>query len=314
MAVGLGSPSGGGAYYVFAERFLHGVWSLVPVSLPGPNPDFEAVSCPTAKWCLALANTYSSSGKPRSQRFVVFDDAKVLVKAMPGGSGLRLADVDCAAPWACVAVGGASDSRMVAERLTGTKWAVMRTPASFRFESGVSCATERSCVAVGSVTARLTGSVWSRVRQAPPGLSTLGGPGQAAIAWAQKYLNRRYDFEECLVFVQSAYSSAGVNIGRAATAADYWSINPMGYAKHPGDANPPVGALVFWGADDVDGYSNPAGHVGIYVGAVPGHGSDEVISTWSWPEPSSQPDVHYFSLSGRKDAGYPYLGWMDPAS
>ena len=136
--------------------------------------------------------------------------------------------------------------------------------------------------------------------------------GQTAIAWAQGYLGTSYDDGYCLEFVASAYSAAGINIGSADTAADYWDNNPKGYTEHPGDTNPPVGALVFWGPDDVDGYSNPDGHVGIYVGAVSGYGSDEVISTWSWPESSSQPDVHYFSLSGRNNAGYPYLGWMDP--
>jgi hypothetical protein len=139
-----------------------------------------------------------------------------------------------------------------------------------------------------------------------------GGPSEAAIAWAQKYLGQPYRSEECLVFVQEAYLAAGVNIGRAETAADYWTENPEGYAKHPDNTSPPVGALVFWGPDDVDGYSNPAGHVGIYVGAVSGYGSDEVISTSSWPEPESQPDVHYFSLSGMNNAGYPYDGWMVP--
>ena len=137
--------------------------------------------------------------------------------------------------------------------------------------------------------------------------------GQTAIAWAQVYLGTSYDDGYCLEFVASAYSAAGVSIGGADTAADYWDNNPEGFTEHPGDTSPPVGALVFWGPDDVDGYSNPAGHVGIYVGAVSGVGSDEVISTWSWPEPSSQPDVHYFSLSGRNNAGYPYLGWMAPA-
>jgi hypothetical protein len=139
-----------------------------------------------------------------------------------------------------------------------------------------------------------------------------GGLGQAAIAWAQKHLGTAFDVEECLVFVQEAYLAAGVNIGHAETAADYWNVNPEDYTKHPGDTNPPVGALVFWRPDDVDGFSNPSGHVGIYVGAVAGQGSDEVISTSSWPEPESTPDVHYFSLSGMNSADYPYDGWMAP--
>ena len=136
-----------------------------------------------------------------------------------------------------------------------------------------------------------------------------------AISWAQGYLDQDYDSGLCLQFVTSAYEAAGINIGsvgEANGAAQYWSTNPEGYTEFPGDTSPPVGALVFWNADDVDGYSNPYGHVGIYVGSVPGYGSDEVISTSSWGEPATDPEVHYFSLSGRNAAGYPYLGWMAP--
>jgi Putative Ig domain len=132
-------------------------------------------------------------------------------------------------------------------------------------------------------------------------------PAPAAIAWAQRYLNEDFDFEECLYFVQQAYSAAGVDIGSADTAADYWTQDPEGYTEHPGDTSPPAGALVFWAGTA----SNTAGHVGIYVGNAGGY-SDAVISTWSWPEPESVPDVHYFSLSGRNAAGYPYDGWMAP--
>jgi hypothetical protein len=86
----------------------------------------------------------------------------------------------------------------------------------------------------------------------------------------------------------------------------------MNYTEHPGDTSPVMGALVFWGPADVGGYNNPDGHVGLYVGNVSGVGADEVISTESWPESGSNPYVHYFSLSGRNAAGYPYLGWMMP--
>jgi uncharacterized protein YukE/surface antigen len=155
-----------------------------------------------------------------------------------------------------------------------------------------------------------------KAKSAPtqPAVAATGTSATAstAIAWARQHLGTSYDDGECLAFVGSAYAAAGVNIGHAPSAADYWYTNPQGYTEHPGDTHPPIGALVFWGPDDVDGYSNPYGHVGIYVGTVPGYGSDMVISTASWPEPTSQPDVHYFSLSAMNNAGYPYLGWMAP--
>jgi cell wall-associated NlpC family hydrolase len=127
-----------------------------------------------------------------------------------------------------------------------------------------------------------------------------GGAPAAAISWARGHLGQNFDNGYCLLFVEQAYSAAGINIGTGGTAANYWNSNPRGYTRHPGNTSPAVGALVFWGATS----SNSAGHVGIY------EGSDTVISTSSWP--SSSPNVHEWSFSGRNAAGYPYLGWMLP--
>jgi hypothetical protein len=128
----------------------------------------------------------------------------------------------------------------------------------------------------------------------------IDSPAADAIAWAHQHLGQTYDSGLCLLFASQAYQAAGINIGSAATAASYWSGNPRGYTRHPGDKSPAYGSLVFWGATS----ANPDGHVGIY------EGDDTVISTSSWPESGSQ--VHEWSFSGRNAAGYPYLGWMLP--
>jgi hypothetical protein len=139
------------------------------------------------------------------------------------------------------------------------------------------------------------------INQAAPGVPPCSTTAPSkAIAWARQYLGQDFDSGYCLLFVYQAYQAAGVNIGSSATATDYWSSNPGGYTRHPGDKNPAVGSLVFWGATS----ANPAGHVGIY------EGRDTVISTSSWPESGDQ--VHEWSFSGRNAAGYPYLGWMLP--
>lgn len=139
------------------------------------------------------------------------------------------------------------------------------------------------------------------INKAAPGVPPCGAsPASKAINWARQYLGENYDSGYCLLFVYQAYEAAGINIGTASTPVSYWSSNPRGYTQHPGDKNPVVGSLVFWGATS----ANPAGHVGIY------EGSNTVISTSSWPESGDQ--VHEWSFSGRTAAGYPYLGWMLP--
>jgi hypothetical protein len=74
-----------------------------------------------------------------------------------------------------------------------------------------------------------------------------GGLGQAAIAWAQKHLGTAFDVEECLVFVQEAYLAAGVNIGHAETAADYWNVDPEGARR----ARTPAGPCASRGRDEL---------------------------------------------------------------
>jgi surface antigen len=138
-----------------------------------------------------------------------------------------------------------------------------------------------------------------------PGVPECGAqttPQTGAINYARQYLGQSYDSGECLAFVAAAYQAAGISIGGAVGAAQYWSSDPESYTRYAGNTSPSVGALVFWGATS----SNPYGHVGIY------EGDNTVISTSSWPEPVSDPDVHEWSFSGRNGAGYPYLGFMVP--
>ena len=102
----------------------------------------------------------------------------------------------------------------------------------------------------------------------------------------------------CLQFVYNAYAQgAGVDIGTAPSALDYWNAHPE--AQHPGDVNPPAGAMVFWGATSY----NPYGHVGI------AEGGDTVISS----EERTTTTIHEFSIADRNSGGYPYLGGTLPA-
>ena len=150
--------------------------------------------------------------------------------------------------------------------------------------------------------------------------STSGTEVSDAITWAVNHNHQAIYDQQCLAFVAKAYAEGGVDIGSIGEsngAAQYWATNPKNYAEHPNNADPPVGALVFWGPTPAP-WSNPYGHVGIYLG------NDTVISSVSWPENSTQGEVHEFSFSGRNAASdgmapytpgfYPYLGWIAPTA
>lgn len=95
----------------------------------------------------------------------------------------------------------------------------------------------------------------------------------------------------CDNFVANMYglSASGYN-----TAAEHWNSIPDQY-KHPGDGNPPAGALVFWGGGQ--------GHVAI------SDGNGYVYST----DQPSQGNVGHVPLSAITQGwGKPYLGWSDP--
>ncbi len=85
------------------------------------------------------------------------------------------------------------------------------------------------------------------------------------------------------------YSSSGY-----ATAASHWAGIPP-EDKHPGDANPPAGALVFWGGN--------AGHVALSVG------NGQVVST-DYPRSGITSLTTIDSITN--SWGKSYLGWSAP--
>ena len=119
-----------------------------------------------------------------------------------------------------------------------------------------------------------------------------------ALAWARSQLGAATYQGWCLQFVYDAYQAGGgVDIGVAPSAVDWWNAHPD--VQHPGDVNPPAGALVFWGPTSY----NPYGHVAL------AEGGDIVISS----EERAITTIHEFSIADRNATGYPYLGWIQPA-
>lgn len=85
------------------------------------------------------------------------------------------------------------------------------------------------------------------------------------------------------------YSSSGYESAKV----HYYAMLAQGIA-HPGDRNPPIGALLFW---DSDTY----GHVAVYVG------NGMIVSNWSGP-----PNGKGVYLMPADRVHMPYLGWSNP--
>jgi len=148
--------------------------------------------------------------------------------------------------------------------------------------------------------ARLALAIAALTFAVPTAANAASGTVEGSISWARSHVGQVYDAGWCLLFVHDAYLDGGhVNIGGAYDALDYWRGHPG--IQHRGDANPPRGALVFWGATSTNAY----GHVGISLGG------GSIISTASYPKTTPNPeDVHVFSLIARGSRSY--LGWMAP--
>ncbi|MGD9525249.1 MAG: NlpC/P60 family protein [Dehalococcoidia bacterium] len=119
----------------------------------------------------------------------------------------------------------------------------------------------------------------------------------SAIAWMNARMGSRAFDGYCLAAVYQAYRAAGRDItaglpaGPARDSAySYWTVARN---RHPGDRNPPRGALVFFRSA-----AGAPGHVAISLGG------GQMITTWD----GRTAGIHTMPISGYDPARY--LGWV----
>jgi hypothetical protein len=180
------------------------VQAVPPPTLPGGQ--LSSVSCASSGACVAVGSSTDGSGIEASlaERW---NGSTWSVQATPYPSGATtsaLNGVSCVARRTCVAVGSFTSSSgrevTLAERWSGSVWTIQGTPnpvAGTRISlRGVSCASSRVCIAVGSVIAdspqnqvplveRWNGSRWSidrtaKSRGASSSLSGVSCPSRTA--------------------------------------------------------------------------------------------------------------------------------------
>jgi len=149
---------------------------------------FKSVSCPSAKSCYAVGY-YQGSNGVIDTLVEHWNGAVWSVQAAPTSAAQAtvLNGVSCAADTSCLAVGTAFSARYTKPfilRWGGTTWSRVANPyfASASL-SRISCASVKSCFAVGSVTTPTTiallehwnGTKWSRVALSMPAANHFSG-------------------------------------------------------------------------------------------------------------------------------------------
>jgi hypothetical protein len=149
-------------------------WALIPSALladAGQNY-LDAVSCAggsarVTATCFAVGSLITEKGRTRPliERWNGRGWSVVPSPAKPHTIASALVAVSCATPKSCMAVGtsragAASPTQPLTERWNGSRWSVVPSPtprgSTGTYLSAVSCASAKSCVAVGSYTSSFT--------------------------------------------------------------------------------------------------------------------------------------------------------------
>jgi hypothetical protein len=204
-------------------------WSIqrTPTAPGATEGAFSGVSCPSPTACTAVGHFTDALG---------FGDTlaerwngtswRIQRTPRPGGATSSLLfDVSCASPRSCTAVGSATEPSGItvplAERWNGRSWSIQPTPRPLAnggrvaYLGGVSCASTKTCVAVGfsgnragtrgrAIAERWNGTGWTIERTAQPSgaavsfLSALSCPSPRSCT-AAGYLTNRGGLGETLV-------------------------------------------------------------------------------------------------------------------
>ena len=147
---------------VLVERWDGKAWSLVksPNTKGAQESELGGISCVSPANCVAVG--FAGDGAKTSTLIESWDGQAWSVSPSPNGaasSGNELASVSCASSASCFAVGfdvQGGVARTLAEHWNGRTWSVVRSANAGAREDneleGVSCASAKACIAVGSVS------------------------------------------------------------------------------------------------------------------------------------------------------------------
>jgi hypothetical protein len=134
-----------------AELWNGKAWTIQPT----PNPagfdfgEFNAVSCASANFCMAVGFAHSSPDTYRTLAEAWNGTSWAIEPTPTPGSGGHLDSVSCTSPTRCIA-GGLTGLGQLAEQWNGSAWKVMTlTELPDADFGGISCTQATACTAVG---------------------------------------------------------------------------------------------------------------------------------------------------------------------
>jgi PKD repeat protein len=180
-----------------AEHWDGQEWSTMSTPYPegldegwqyGRYAVLRGISCVSASSCIAVGQYKGPSDvvEPLAEQWDGSEWSMIPVPKPAGAMGALLKDVSCVSASQCMAVGRSEDASSVREALIeawdGSQWVIQPAPkpaaASQTWLSGVSCASQASCVAAGGAVeepynntfaAHWDGSEWSVQETPHPG-------------------------------------------------------------------------------------------------------------------------------------------------
>jgi hypothetical protein len=169
-----------GLSFPLAEVWNGATWAdqTPPYPSGAPQSQLSAVSCTSARWCMAVGAWWTAHYVPYSFADV-WNGTKWSTITTPQPSDTAyslLRAVSCTASTFCLAVGRYVDNqsveRVLVDEWSGGKWATVKAPepagANAAWLAGVSCTSKTGCVAVGGYsggtkapTGRPLAEVWN---------------------------------------------------------------------------------------------------------------------------------------------------------
>jgi len=170
----------------FAEEWTGSRWKLQRDIGPHVSPGYQlsGVSCPAARYCIAVGDGSNDNGPGNTVGLVEQWDGRRWIRdpspnpktTRGSGQAVSLTNVACADPGDCVAIGsysnGAGWSRPLAEIYADGKW-LIRSPtdpkrsATSQLDS-IACPTSTECVAVGGSFAGFVPGAGMPAKKAEP--------------------------------------------------------------------------------------------------------------------------------------------------